>query len=70
MSSQLISLKVWWKIFKNLPYAFKYFLSKYICIILQADEAISWFQKRLKNAINYGLSSEDSKLFGKNDDLQ
>lgn len=34
--------------------------------VLQTDEAINWFQKRLKNAVNYGLSSEDNKLFGKN----
>lgn len=29
---------------------------------LKADEAVNWFQKRLKNAVNYGLSSEESNM--------
>lgn len=37
-----------------------------ICIIFfQADEAVNWFQKRLRNAISYGLSIDDYKMFGK-----
>ncbi|XP_001943884.1 proline-, glutamic acid- and leucine-rich protein 1 [Acyrthosiphon pisum] len=30
---------------------------------LKADEAVNWFQKRLNNAVNYGLSSEECNMF-------
>ncbi|XP_060869898.1 proline-, glutamic acid- and leucine-rich protein 1-like [Metopolophium dirhodum] len=30
---------------------------------LKADGAVNWFQKRLNNAVNYGLSSEECNMF-------
>ncbi|KAF0768251.1 proline-, glutamic acid- and leucine-rich protein 1-like isoform X1 [Aphis craccivora] len=30
---------------------------------LKANEAVNWFQKRLKNAANYGVTSEECKMF-------
>lgn len=38
-----------------------------LTFFIKADEAVNWFQKRLQNAVSYGLSTEDQKMFGNYD---